>query len=155
TFKNIRTNIVGGKLSGSIAIDSLRDPSRILLDLDYSGIDGRGLARLYPWPAQYRIDSNVTGSLHGWFEGKFERYSVAGQARLNAQKEKEPPSPAAGVGVRSNAAVPMPLAGVLTFELTPGRARVTNADIQMKSTHVLADGLIDQRASDLKVVMDS
>ena len=143
-FHNLHTNIFGGNATGSAAIENVPGESRIVLDLGYSGVDAAALANSYPWDPKYRIYSNVTGTLTGWFEGKMERYLFAGNANF---KPYTPPS-VAGV-------VPLPIEGTTGYQITPGQARVSNGDLRFGSTHVQADGVITEKNTDLKVVMDS
>jgi len=144
SFRKIKTAIVGGALTGNIVIENLPGPSRVVLDLDYSGIDAAALARAYPWDQKYRVFSNLTGTLDGWFEGKLKRYDFSGMASF------QPYSPPATEGL-----VPLPLAGSTDYEISSGQAKVANADVRLYSTTVRANGLIHETASDLKVVMNS
>ena len=43
-FKNIETNLIGGKASGTVTVENLPGPARVLLDVNYAGIDGLGAA---------------------------------------------------------------------------------------------------------------
>jgi len=140
----MKTAIVGGALSGNIVIESLPGPSRVVLDLDYSGIDAAALARAYPWDKKYRVFSNLTGTLNGWFEGKAQELRTF---------PEWPISNRISGGHRS--LVPLPLAGSTEYEIRPGQARVANADVRFYSTTVRANGLIHETTSDLKVVMNS
>ena len=130
SFRKMKTAIVGGALTGNIVIENLPGPSRVVLDLDYSGIDAAALARAYPWDQKYRVFSNLTGTLNGWFEGKLKLYDFSGMASF------QPYSPAATEGL-----VPLPLAGSTEYEIRPGQARVANADVRFYATTVQANGL--------------
>jgi translocation and assembly module TamB len=143
-FHNMRTNIFGGTAAGSAAIENIPGEARIILDVGYSGVDAAALANSYPWDPKYRIYSNVTGTLNGWFEGRMERYLFAGNANFKAYT---PPSVAD--------VVPLPIDGTTGYQITPGLARVSNGDLRFGSTHVKADGLIAEKNTDLKVVLDS
>ena len=97
------------------------------------------LRRLYPWDPKYRLDSALTGNLHGWFEGKFERYALNGHAGMKALPRES---------VRVNGPiVPLPLEGDSDFAVTPEQARIMNAAVQLGSTRIRADGVIDSRRS--------
>jgi len=144
SFRKLKTAIVGGALAGNIVVEHLPGPSRVLLDLDYTDIDAAALARAYPWDEKYRIFSNMTGTLNGWFEGKLKRYDFSGMAGL------QPYTPAATAGL-----VPLPLGGSTEYQVRPGEARVANANIRFYSTTVRANGLIHETSSDLKVALDS
>jgi len=144
SFRNLRTNIAGGVAAGSVAVENIPGPSRVVVDIDYNGVDAATFARVYPWDPKYRIFSRVSGTLNGWFEGKLDRYVFSGDAALKAYT----PSAIAGV-------VPLPLDGSTGYEVQPGQARIANGDVRFGSTHVRADGLIHETASNLKVVMDS
>jgi len=143
-FRNFGSNVVGGRAKGNVMIDHLPGPSRVNLDIEYTGVDGAALARAYPWDDKYRIYSRLTGTLKGWFEGRFDRYAMSGHTDLRAYS----PVPARGI-------VPLALDGSTDYEVTPGQARVANADILLGSTHVRAGGLIHPRSSDLNVSMES
>jgi translocation and assembly module TamB len=144
SFRNLKAAIIDGTLTGSVVVERLPGPSRVLLDLDYAGIDAAELARVYPWDPKYRIFANMTGTLNGWFEGKLQRYDLSGHADFQSYT----PSNAADL-------VPIPLDGSTNYDVIPGQARVANADVRFYSTSVKADGLIDGISSDLKLVMNS
>jgi hypothetical protein len=143
-FHNMRTNIFGGNATGSASLENIPGETRVLLDVGYTGVNAAALANSYPWDPKYRIYSNVTGTLNGWFEGRMERYLFAGNANFKAY------SPPAVPGV-----VPLPIDGTTGYQITPGQARVSNGDVRFRSTHIKADGLITEKQSDLKVVLDS
>ena len=144
SFRKVKTGIAGGEVAGSLVVERFPGPSRVDVDLDYSGIDAASLRRAYPWDPKYRIFSNMTGTLNGWFEGKLQRYNFSGAANFKSY------SPA---GVKD--LVPLPLDGSAEYDVTPGEARVANADVRFYSTVVKAGGLIDGTKSDLKLVMKS
>src|SRR6185436_13388794 len=130
---------------GSVAIEQIPGPSRIILDIDYSGVDSAALARVSPWDPKYRVYSSLTGTLQGWFEGKLERYSFAGDA---AFKPYTPKSTLPNT-------VPLSLDGKTDFKVQPGEVRIANGDVRFGSTHITAEGLIHETATDLRVGMDS
>ncbi len=138
-FSNLRAQIIDGAVEGDVVIENLPGPSRVVLDLDYAGIDAANLARAYPWDPAYRIFSRMTGTLNGWFEGKLARFHFAGNAALRAYT-----GDASGL-------VPFPLEGATDYESEPGQVRVSNADVRFYSTAVKADGLIHGENSDLRV----
>src|SRR5206468_10101930 len=133
SFRKLNTGVAGGDVAGSVVVERFPGPSRVDLDLDYSGIDAASLARAYPWDPKYRIFSNVAGTLKGWFEGRLERYDFSGAANFKSY------TPAAAADL-----VPLPLDGSSDYEITPGQARVANADVRFYSTAVKADGLIHE-----------
>ena len=144
SVRKLKARIAAGELAGSIVVEKFPGPSRVNVDLDYSGIDAASLARAYAWNPKYRIFSNVTGTLNGWFEGKLKRYDFSGTADLKSY------TPA-----RVADLVPLPLDGSTEYEVSPGEARVANADVRFYSTTVKADGLIHETKSDLKLAMRS
>jgi translocation and assembly module TamB len=144
TFRNMKSQIIGGGVSGTVIVEGIPGKSRVGLDLDYNGVDAAALARVYPWDRKYRIFSTATGTLDGWFEGKLDRYEFSGQMAL---KSYTPTAPAE--------VVPLPLDGSTDYRVQPGRANVANADIRLYSTGVKADGLIHETMSDLNVTMSS
>jgi len=138
------TRVLDGTASGDIAVEPLPGEARVTLDLDYTDVDAAQLARVYPWDPQYRIYSRLTGELHGWFEGRFERFELAGNAGFRSYMTQ----PNAGI-------VPLPLDGFTDYEAVPNRVRVQNAAIHLGSTDINADGLIDKDNADLKVKLAS
>ncbi len=143
-FRKLSANVVGGAASGNAVIENIPGPSRVVLDMDYAGVDAAMLARTYPWDPQYRIHSKLSGTTQGWFEGKFDRFQFAGDAIFKAYK------PAASAGI-----VPLPIDGRTDYDAQPGQVRVANADIRLGSTHINAAGLIREKNSDLQVTLDS
>jgi len=144
TLKNLKNSFTGGTVSGEATVENLPGPSRVLLDLNYANIDAAGLTRAYPWDPKYRILSTATGTLKGWLEGKLARFDFEGHVDLNANPAAELPG-----------TVSLPLNGSTDYSLTPGQARVANADVRFKSTAVKADGLIEETMTSLKVDMTS
>lgn len=144
SFRKMKTQIVDGTASGSVTIENLPGPSRVLLDLDYAGVDAAALARAYPWDPKYRIFSRMTGTLNGWFEGKFDRFDLSGKADFKSYT----PQQTAGL-------VALPLDGSTEYDVLPGQAKVANGDVRFYSTAVKADGLIHKTASELKLVANS
>ncbi len=146
-FKNLDLNSTGGKIAGSVTVENLPGPTHVVLGLKYSGIHGPSLERLYPWDRKYRLDSTVTGTLNGWFEGKFDRFALSGHAGVQPLAASSPTS--------DHSIVPLRLDGGTDFVITPGQARLSNASGQFESTHIKAEGLIDRRNSNLSLSIDS
>ena len=145
TFRQLKASAVSGSVSGNAVVENLPGPSRVILDLDYSGIDAAALARAYPWDRKYRIFSNASGTLNGWFEGKLVRFDFSGHVDL---KSYTPPAIQEDV-------VALPIDGSTDYEAQPGQARVMNANGGFYSTALKAEGLIHPTASDMKVSMTS
>ncbi|PYS56222.1 MAG: hypothetical protein DMG13_00525, partial [Acidobacteria bacterium] len=143
SFRKLKTGIVGGDVAGSLVVEKLPGPSRVVVDIEYSGIDAASLRRAYPWDPKYRIFSSMTGTLKGWFQGKLERYDFSGANFKSTTPDR-------GVDL-----VPLPLDGSAEYEITPGQARVANADVRFYSTAAKADGLIHESKSDVKFGMQS
>lgn len=144
TFRKMKTQIVGGTTTGNVVIEQLPGQSRVNLDLDYAGVDAAALARAYPWDPKYRIFSRLTGTLNGWFEGKFEYFDLSGHADFKAYLPRQ-----------TEGLVALPLDGSTNYRVRPGEAQVANADVRLYSTAVRADGLIHETRSDLKLSMTS
>lgn len=138
-FHNLRAQILDGVVEGDVFIEELPGPSRVVLDINYSGIDAANLSRAYPWDPAYRIFSRMTGTLNGWFEGKLARFHFAGNASLRPYAGDE------------SGLVPFPLEGTTDYEAEPGQLRVSNANGRFYSTAVRADGLIHGENSDLRL----
>src|SRR5205814_2371656 len=136
SFRKLRANIAGGLAAGSVSIEEIPGPSRVIIDVDYSGIDSAALARVYPWDPKYQIYSRLTGTLQGWFEGKMERYVFAGDAAFKPYGPRSTPPNS----------VPLSLEGKTDFRIQPKEVRVANADVHFGSTHITADGLIHESA---------
>jgi translocation and assembly module TamB len=144
TLSNLKSAFMGGSAFGDAAVENLPGPSRVLLNLNYTNVDASGLTRAYPWDPRYRIYSTAAGTLNGWFEGKLARFNFSGHVDL-----KSYPSPGiAGV-------VALPLDGSTGYNLAPGEARVSSADVRFNSTTVKADGLINAAMTDLEVAVAS
>src|SRR6185503_15399175 len=88
-FRKMQSEIAGGRVSGNIVVDGVPGTAHVLLDLDYAGIDAASLARAYPWDRKYRVFSNLTGTLNGWFEGKLDRFDFSGHADLKSYTPSE------------------------------------------------------------------
>src|SRR5262249_52249010 len=144
SLTNFKTNFASGSISGTADVENLPGPSRVILNLDFSGIDAAQLSRHYPWDPKYRIFSNASGTLQGWLEGRLKRFDFSGHADLRSHSVEISP------GI-----IALPLDGSTDYALRPGEARVTNADMRFYSTAVKADGLIHEKMSDLKVSFDS
>lgn len=143
-IRNLRADLAGGKAAGDVTIENIPGDSRVNLEIDYSRVDAAALARAYPWDPKYRVYSRLDGTLRGWFEGRIERYDFSGKAVFT------PYSPPNVAGI-----VALPLEGTSGYEVRPGRALVTDSDVRFKSTRIKANGLIHQKASDLKVEVES
>jgi translocation and assembly module TamB len=144
SFKGFKTSILGGSAAGDVTVEDLPGPSKVQLSVAYAGIHAADLSRAYPWDPKYRILSTATGKLNGWFEGKFERFDFSGHADLKSVDSAPIPG-----------TVALPVDGSTDYQLRPSEARVGNADVHFHSTAVKADGLIQAKASDLKVSLTS
>ena len=144
TVHNMKTAVAGGSVTGDIVVENLPGPSRTNLNVRYAQIDAAALVRVYPWDRKYRVFSNLTGTLNGWFEGRLARFEFGGNADLASYS---PP--------RAPEVIPLPLDGRSDYQLSPGQARVANADMRLFSTTVRAYGLIQPEMSDLKVNLAS
>lgn len=149
SFQRVRTSLVGGTVTGNGDVTNLPGdgPSRVSLNLDYKDVDAARLDRAYPWDPKYRILSNATGNLKGWFEGRLERYEFGGRADLKSYAVL-PAGPPPDV-------VALPLDGSLGYQLQPGEATVANADLHLYSTDIRANGLIHPASTNLTVHMTS
>jgi translocation and assembly module TamB len=144
TLRKFRSLILGGSASGEVTIANLPGPSRVILDLNYKDINAAEMVRAYPWDPKYRIFSNATGKLMGWFEGKFEQFDLSGHADLASIN-----APAvAGV-------VALPLDGSIDYRLRPHEEELSNADLRFYSTAVRVGGQIHETAADLKLNLTS
>ena len=141
---NMKTTFAGGSARGDIVVENLPGPERTILDLRYAQIDATALERAYPWDRKFKVFSNLTGTLNGWFEGRMSRFEFGGHADLASYS---PPALSGGV--------PLPLDGNSDFQLIPGQARVANAEGRLHSTTVKAEGLIHPAMSDLTVDLAS
>lgn len=144
SVQNFKTAILGGSATGNVAVEKLPGPSRVVLDVDYRDINAADMVRAYPWDPAYRIFSAATGKLAGWFEGKFERFDLAGHADL---KSLSPP-PVTGV-------VALPLDGSTDYRMRPHEEQISNADLRLYSTAVRADGLFHETTADLRLNVTS
>jgi translocation and assembly module TamB len=141
---HMTTRALGGTATGDITVGPLPGEPRVELDLKYADVDAAQLVRLYPWDPMYRIYSRLTGGMHGWFEGKFDRFELAGGVDLKSYT----PEPAAGI-------VALPLDGSTEYDGEPNRVRVTQASGRLFSTDIQADGLIERDAFNLKANLKS
>jgi hypothetical protein len=82
------------------------------------------LVRAYPW-IKYRILSNMTGKLHGWFEGRVESMHLTGGFEELCW--------------RAGCLTTRPLDGSLDYQFR-WPARVANADLQLYSTNIKVMG---------------
>ena len=144
-FRNFKHNFMKGSVGGDAVVENLPGRPRVLINVKYSNIDAAGLTRAYPWDPKYRIFSNATGLLNGWFEGKLARFEFSGNVDL---KSYAPPADTAGI-------VPLPLDGSTDYTFAPGQAQVFNADGRFQSTSIKAAGLIHPTLTDLNVSMSS
>jgi translocation and assembly module TamB len=146
SLEKLKTELAGGSVTGKVSVGNLPGvgPSRVSLDLDYKDVDGAALVRAYPWDPKYRIHSNMTGKLNGWFEGRVEEYQFAGGADLQAYVSAPIPD-----------VTLLPLSGSLDYQFRPGQARVANADLQLYSTKIKAEGLVHPTQTDLTIHMTS
>jgi autotransporter translocation and assembly factor TamB len=144
SLRNLQTQIVGATAAGSVVIEDIPGPSKVDLDIDYSGVDSAALVQAYPWDSRYRIFSRLSGTLQGWFEGRLERYLFSGNAQLASYTPDANPD-----------IVALPLDGVANYEVEPGQIRVTGADMRWRSTHIKADGLIHEVSSNVRLFIES
>jgi translocation and assembly module TamB len=144
SFRNIKTRLIDGTVTGKAVVEQLPGPSHVLIDVDYKDVDSAQLARAYPWDPKYQIFSRLTGRLNGWFEGKLQEYDFSGHADLSPYN---PPD--------NNNVVAFPLDGSMDYRLRPGEANVSNGDLHFYSTAITGSGLIQGKASDLAVTLDS
>jgi translocation and assembly module TamB len=141
---NVSADAFGGSAQGKITVDALPGPSRLSLNLAYKDIDGSALARLVPLDPMYRLESRISGSLQGWFEGRMDRFEFAGDAALTAAVQKDE----AGI-------IALPVDGSLGFALKPGHAQINNGNFHFLSTSLQADGPLDTNNLTLRVHLDS
>jgi autotransporter translocation and assembly factor TamB len=144
TVEHLSAAVFGGRAEGQVAVVSLPGPSHITLNLSYKDIDSSSMARVYPWPQKYRIESRVTGNVQGWFEGRMEKYEFVGEAALASANVK----PEFGV-------ISLPLDGSMAYVIRPAHADVSRANIHFLSTSILADGPIEADSFKLNVHMAS
>jgi translocation and assembly module TamB len=144
SFRRLKTALAGGSVTGDVVVDNVPGPAHVSLNVDYARIDAAAVARAYPWDPKYRICSGMTGTLNGWFEGKFARFEFDGHADLSSYT----PNPEPGT-------IALPLDGSVDYRVRPGQARVANVSVRLYSTSVKAEGLIDPAVSDIQVNMAS
>ena len=132
--------LADGTISGEATVENLPGPSRVIVSVDYTGVDAPQMSRAFPWDKRYRITSKASGKLAGWFEGKLARFDFAGHLDLASYQPPFVPG-----------SVPLPVDGSTDYQLQPGSARVSNANLRFYSSTLQADGLIDQTMSNLKV----
>ena len=143
-FQNFVAEIGGGRAKGNISVTDLPGDPKTRLDVEFSQVDGSKFYRDYPWDAKYRIYSRLSGILKGSFEGAMEKYRFSGNANLDGY----PAATLPGV-------VALPLTGSSGFEISDGHARLIHADVRLRETRVVAEGLIHPSASDLQVSLES
>ena len=134
----------GGTAAGEIIVGSFPESPHVVLNLEYSNLDSVSLDGVFPWSPMYRVESRATGNVQGWFEGRLDRYELAGKALLNS----EPLGPAAGV-------VSLPLDGTLDYSLRPRQANIARANLHFRSTSIVADGPVDADRVTLNVHLAS
>jgi len=144
TLDHISASAFGGSADGRIEVEAFPGPSHVTLSLAYQDIDSTSMARAYPWDPKYRLESRMTGSLQGWFEGRLDRYEFSGNAELVSAMQK------AEAGI-----VSLPVDGSLAYAIRPGHADVTNGNFHFHSTSLLADGPIEADNFKLNVHMAS
>ena len=144
TFENLHGQAADGSLEGKVSIENIPDSARILIDLNYENIDAAALARAYPWNAKYRVFSHLSGGIQGWIQDGFSQYSLSGAVQF---KPTRPP-----VGFQS---VALPLEGSTQYQIGPNAAIVTNALVQLGTTHIKASGTIGIKSSNLQVAVES
>ena len=57
SVQKLGTVFAGGTITGNAVVEDLPGTSRVLLDLDYAGVDAAALTRAYPWDPKYQIYS--------------------------------------------------------------------------------------------------
>jgi translocation and assembly module TamB len=144
SFRKIKMGFAGGSVAGDVVVENLPGTERVVLNLDYAGLDAAAFARAYPWDPRYRVFSKLTGTMNGWFQGRLVRFEFGGHANLQSYAPPQVPD-----------IVALPLDGGTDYQIRPGEARVANADVRLYSTNVKADGLIHATMSDLKVNLAS
>lgn len=145
SMRKLKMAVLGGSTSGEVTIVNLPGPTRVNLNLDYRDINAAAMVRAYPWDPKYRIFSETTGRLTGWFEGKFDEFDLSGHADL---RSFSPPASTTDI-------VALPLDGSTDYRMRPHEEEIHNADLRLYSTAVRGDGLIQAEASDLKLDMTS
>ena len=141
---DLRMSLVGGTVTGNANVLSLPGSPRVEIDLGYEEIDTAGLRRAYPWDRKYMIHSVATGTIDGWFEGKFRDFDFSGAATL--QSADVP---------RDSDSVDLAVAGSTTFRATPESVRLSEATARFGSSNIRADGRIDRMDSSLQVTLES
>ena len=141
----IEMNALGGRVMGTADIGPLPGPGRrVELNLSYDGIDTVRLRRIYPWDRQYVIHSLATGTLQGWFEGKFRQFEFEGDVNLVPAEASDPEETVALV-----------FGGRTHYEGSPGSLRLTNATARLGETDIEAEGLVDRDHSSLELSLES
>jgi len=144
TLKQATAKALGGTATGTITVAPLPGASHVTLDLEYSDVDAAQLNRLYPWDPKYVLYSHVSGRLHGWFEGRVERFEVEGESQLSSY------SPQATPGV-----IAFPATGTVSFVARPTDVDIKSSDIHFFDTTIQADGRIHETQSALNVRLRS
>lgn len=141
---DLRMQMIGGTVTGNANVLPLPGPSRVEVDLQYEGIDTVGMRRAYPWDKRYVVHSLATGSLTGWFEGKFKNFDVSGETVLQSTNVPEDPE-----------STPLPVDGSTEFRGTPGAVRLSGATGRFGSTHIRANGLVGRTDTSLQLTLES
>ena len=141
----VEINALGGSVMGTADIGPLPGPGRrVELDLSYYRIDAARLRRIYPWDRQYVIHSLATGTLQGWFEGKFRQFEFEGDVNLVPAEASDPEE-----------TVPLALNAQTHYEGRPGSVHLTNATARLGQTDIEAEGLVDRNHSSLDLSLES
>ena len=144
SLKQLTAKALGGTARGDITVAPIPGEARVVLDLNYADIDAAQLARVYPWDPKYVVYSHVSGRLHGWLEGRIERYEVEGESQLTSY------SPQAVPGV-----IALPATGTVSFTARPTEVEIGSSDIRFFDTTIQANGRIHEMQSALNVRLKS
>ncbi len=140
TADNLEADAFGGRATGAVRVLPLPGPSRAELDLAYQDIDAALLRGFYPWGPDPVLDSSVSGTMAGWFRGRFDDFDLSGEAAFSPS---EPTAP--------GAALHLPVAGTTFYRGRPGEVELQGMAGQLGATSLEASGLVGAEGVDLTV----
>ena len=143
--EGLRANLLGGSATGTVQVAlGGPPPRRVDLSMEYENVDAAALAPMYPWGERFVIASRSEGTLNGWFEGRFDRFELTGDAMF------EPSDMPAGPEM-----VALRVRGATGYLARRGSVEVTGLTASIGSTQIRANGLIDREASELQFAVES
>ena len=142
--ENLAADVFDGNATGVMRLLPLPGLPRVELDLNYRDIDAEALRDMLPRGEEYVVSARVSGTMEGWFRGRFEDFDLSGDAAFEASPLENPVE-----------GVYLPLDGSTGYRATPMQVEVEDLEGRLGLTNIEAVGVVRAEDFSLDVEMVS